>query len=516
MKARTLTIALLGAAVAAAVFVPHAARGAGGARPFVLRRASDSKSSQPVPSIVQTASRTCEPDVPLAGANAPEVLGENFDPANFDEISATRRGRLLAYATTLSEAGLPGTVKQVVLLPEGPGDTSIRIPKAGSGDNDQPSVQFDDFGYRCVFRSVAGNGSDIQLYSLTHAGATDEKATLAVTNVAGGSGRAFDPAFTARVRTREVAGSVKVKERDAFVAFISDADLDPRRGNANGAEQLFLWEEQGKVFRRLTDNLDPQAHLNRPAMDRSGTVIVFESTADLQPGSVDPLDTSRVGNAGGVRNLFLWRSGAHPPVRQLTWSDRDCFSPRMDATGRFVLFSSRGDPLSGANRERRFSQIFAVTGLDGGRPRLRQLTQTLAGDNVLPRPGVRVDEFVFWSTAHPPDAGSKGLPVLLFGRPQEPGAPPPPAQCGPSALLSIHGRVQHVHGYLDVENGARLLANPPKNPVITGPPVFSNDPGRIFFATNDFELNPRTAGEPKDESSSLFALRIALATRSAQ
>src|SRR6185436_21124725 len=86
----------------------------------------------------------------------------------------------------------------------------------------------------------------------------------------------------------------------------------------------------------------------------------------------------------------------------------------------------------------------------------------------------------FWSTAHPPKARNEGDPVPAFGE--------GPRECEPQALVLEHGRVRHVHGYLDTENAARITAQ--QNPVLTGPPAAGKDALRVFFATNDFRLNP--------------------------
>jgi hypothetical protein len=418
---------------------------------------------------------------------------------------------------------VPSTTKQVVLVP--PGAASIRIPKVGTGDNDQPSVLLDEFGYRCVFRSAGPGGtgpSNVQLYSLTRSAGKTETGTVAITkfdSTAGNNYAAFDPSFTARTRVREVESGVKVRERDARIAFVSTGDLTARDATHPGAnpdhlEQLFLWEEQEHPhLRQITRNEDAEAKVSRPSVSISGDVIAFESTADLVPASVDPLDASRVGNPGRVRQVFLWRRGR--ALEQITWSDGDCFSPRLDANARVVLFSSRGDPLTGGNPQHNI-EIFSWSTRGHPQLRLSQLTETALGDSVLPRPAMRRRGiFAFWSTAHPPVARVEGDPAPAFGE--------GPRECEPQALLYDHGRISHMHGYLDTANDARTAAQ--QNPVLTGPPALGTDALRFYFATNDWLLNPpitRLTGETdaafakRREAASLTAMYVAIAKRSMQ
>jgi hypothetical protein len=279
--------------------------------------------------------------------------------------------------------------------------------------------------------------------------------------------------------------------------------------NSARLEQLFVWEEQGSVTRQLTRHDDLDASVRRPSISKSGDVIVFESTADLVPEAVDPIDSSRIGNPGGVRQIYRWRRGRG--LDQLTWSDGDCFSPRMDLAGRFVLFASRGDPLSGGNPERNL-EIFSVTPGASPARRLRQLTQTADGDSVLPRPTTRSSVFAFFSTAHPPlpdnwlEPVSPSNPRRTFGD--------GPHECTPQALLYDRGKVSHVHGVLDAENAGRFIATPSLLPVLTGPPVPSPFGEKVFLATNDYHLNPDDpdTGKPPP-TTQLFAFFVAMWTR---
>ena len=517
MKFR-LTPLIAVAAACAAALAPADSRAAEARRRYRLLRASTDASKQHAPGPFLTGPRTCTPDVdPAVLALLPEdqrttteIFGETFDPGLFDEISVAGDGRLIAYATSVSAQGLPGTSREIVIVPVTPRGDAVRVPKV-AGDDDQPSIQLDEFGYRCAFRSSAAAGgaapSNIQLYSLTKKGATPETGTVAITTVPG-TDRAFDPALAARIRVREIEGGVKVRERDARIAFVSDADLTG--SNPAHAQQLFMCEEQDSLFRQLTHHDDTTAKTNRPSISKSGDIVVFESTADLDPASVDPLDSTRVGNAGHVRQLFRWRRGLG--VEQITWGGGDCFSPRMELNGRFVVFSSRGDPISGANPEGNL-EIFQWTA--GARPelRLRQLTQTAEGDNVLPRPTTRPGQFAFYSTSHPPLPADPTQPVsetnprAAFGEGRH--------ECTPQALFYDHGRVVHVHGVLDLLQVQRAIGTPSKLPVLTGPPVPGIYGTKFFFATNDYRFNPRPEkpSDPRDTTTQLFSFTIALAVR---
>jgi hypothetical protein len=517
MKFR-LTPPVVLTAVAAAMLLPADSSAADARRRYRLLRAGTSSSMQHAPGPFLTGPRTCTPDVdetvlallPPDQRTTTEVFGETFDPAKFDEISVAGDGRIIAYATSVSDAGIPGTSKEIVIVPVTPRGEPVRVPKV-AGENDQPSIQFDEFGYRCAFRSSSAAGgaapSNIQLYSHKRAGTTPETETIPVTEVSGTT-VSFDPALAARIRVREIVGGVKVRERDARVAFVSTGNLTG--SNPANRPQLFLWEEADDVMRQLTHHDDAEASVNRPAIAKTGDVVVFESTADLDPASVDPLDSSRVGNPGHVRQLFRWRRGLG--VDQITWSDGDCFSPRMEINGRFVVFSSRGDPISGANPEGNL-EIFQWTPRAQPALRLRQLTQTAEGDNVLPRPTLRPGSFAFYSTSHPPLPDDPSEPVSdtnprrAFGEGRH--------ECTPQALYYDRGRVVHVHGYLDSQQVLRAIGPPSKLPVITGPPAPGVYGTKFFFATNDFRFNarPEDPDEPRDTTTQLFTFTVAVAVR---
>jgi hypothetical protein len=280
-------------------------------------------------------------------------------------------------------------------------------------------------------------------------------------------GTAWDPCLAALTRTVEIKGGIKLVGRDARVAFVCTADLDkggrnilsPADGaNPDGAPQLFLWSERNDRFRQLTAVVEGGGTIDRPTMNGRATLIAFESTANLTPDAVDPFDDTHVGNPGGVRQIFLWRKGSG--VQQITWSDSDCFSPRTDRLGRAVWFSSQADLIPGGNPEGNF-EIFRWKRGGPLARRLRQLTATAAGNSVLPRPSDRSNQIVFYSTARPRSSTEP------FGA--------APADVLPKAYAWRRGRVDLVHGSIDLEG----------NPYFYGPPVCGITLTKVHLGTND-------------------------------
>ncbi len=473
---RTLVLAAI-----AAVGLSVAADGAGTQRRYRLRRISDATPTQAPRFRLPPGAPDCSPLLP----GVPELIGPSFDPAVYDQISLGGNGRLVAYATGV--AGV--TAASIVVLREG--NDAVTISDA-TGDDDQPSVQFDPFGWRLAFRgseAVGGeSASNLFIHSVTRGGEdgpTSETVNLTGLDAADGF-IVNDPSLTARTRSRDAGSGVSVRERDARVAFASDADLDGGRGvpssgnvgrNATNEQQLFVWQERDRRFLQLTTVTDGGA-IARPSINGDGRRIAFESSSDLTPNAVSPRDFSLVGNPDGITQIYLWVEGptVRGTLRQLTWSDRDSFAPRITRDGRFIFFCSSADHLPGGNPEQNY-EIFRVRRRRGIRS-LSQLTQTVEGDSVFPRPMRNSHRFTFWSTARQPGGG------LGFGG--------GPAQCTPAALLWTRGNVRHVHGELDAAN--IVLVAEGGLPVVTGPPAAASAT-KIHFATNDPRLTPPPTGD---------------------
>lgn len=440
----------------------------------------------------------CGPELP----GVREVMGPDFDPARFDELAVAGQGRLVAYVqATFDPITQSLGAKGLVVLREGRTEVSV---SGGSGDDDQASIQLDPFGWRMAFRGSTDVGdpeaaSDVYLHSATLRGDAAE-GTRNVTNVGGAGYRAFAPSLAARTRLRGVGGGYDVRERDARVAFVSDADLDtiglarnPDEGGPNVDEfqQLFLWSERGNSFRQLTKN-DEDAEIHRPSLNGRGSVIAFESTGDLTPNAADPRDPDRIGNPFGVRQIFVWRDGPQRGrIKQITFGDFDSFAPRLTATGRYVFFCSAGDLIPGKNADGNF-EIFRYRRRGPPARRLRQLTDTTVGDSVLPRPTRSGTKVTFYSTVLPQSAGTR------FGDDGR--------QCGPSAMHWGAGRVRLIHGVTDVENAARAIAGAPV--IVVGPPAPGASAAKIHFVTNDPSYLPEEPLLPAG-----FAFFVVRATR---
>src|SRR5207247_492017 len=114
MKIRRIGMGIAAGALLAGLV--SAAHGVEVRKRYRLVRASDDKSKQQPPAAFTASPSTCEPDLGLVtGRLSPDVLGETFDPALFHEVSVTRSGRMLAYATSVTEEGAPGPPQEVVL-----------------------------------------------------------------------------------------------------------------------------------------------------------------------------------------------------------------------------------------------------------------------------------------------------------------------------------------------------------------------------------------------------------------
>ena len=108
------------------------------------------------------------------------------------------------------------------------------------------------------------------------------------------------------------------------IAFVSTADLDPSVGNADGNNEIFLFD--GVSISQITDSTAGNSF--EPSLD--GGSIAFYSTADLDPG---------VGNADGNDEIFLFDGVS---ISQITDSTAgDSLGPSLD--GGSIAFVSTAD-----------------------------------------------------------------------------------------------------------------------------------------------------------------------------
>ncbi len=96
--------------------------------------------------------------------------------------------------------------------------------------------------------------------------------------------------------------------RPEVVAFVSNADLDPSIGNADGNTEIFLWIKPTGEIRQVTDTLPPVEN-TQPYTSDSGRCLVFSSNGDLNDndGTFDPHNNPGTGytNPDGSQEVFL-------------------------------------------------------------------------------------------------------------------------------------------------------------------------------------------------------------------
>jgi Tol biopolymer transport system component len=159
--------------------------------------------------------------------------------------------------------------------------------------------------------------------------------------------------------------SPALSSNGAWIAFVSQGNLTG--GNADGNTELFVEAWDGTGLIQLTSTAVGDAA--DPAISSDGSVIAFDSTADLVTGQ----------NADGSRELFaIHRDGTG--LAQLTNSTTGASSaPSIRGDGTRIAFASTSE-LTGGNADKN-SEIFAVNADGSG---LAQLTSTTAGTNATP------------------------------------------------------------------------------------------------------------------------------------
>ena len=112
-------------------------------------------------------------------------------------------------------------------------------------------------------------------------------------------------------------------------------------GEGKTTMSLALAEKLSKTGKKILI-IDLDAH--RATLSRDAELD--DAAGAMQ--SSDPRDPTNVGNPDGVRQIYLFRDSARGGgLRQLTFGDSDCFSPRIAPNGSSVIFCSRGDLLPG-------------------------------------------------------------------------------------------------------------------------------------------------------------------------
>jgi Tol biopolymer transport system component len=130
-----------------------------------------------------------------------------------------------------------------------------------------------------------------------------------------------------------ISGNAEMNLQATKIVFNSNMAIG---GPSNGYQQIFLYNitttPPFPTPERLTNGVGDSTN---PSTNQDGTLVVFQSTADL-------LGT---GSTGSELFLLDRRTGI---MRQLTSGDGDSTSPSMGGGGRFILFLSTSDFAAGS------------------------------------------------------------------------------------------------------------------------------------------------------------------------
>jgi Tol biopolymer transport system component len=162
-----------------------------------------------------------------------------------------------------------------------------------------------------------------------------------------------------------VATNPSISANGAYVVFESCANLTG--GNADGSNEVFRVAPNGSGLLQITN--DPGTHARRPRTDDNATVVVFESSSDLDGGNDD-----------GTTEIWRMTTGGTGLFRVTTDTDFDSTEPDISGSGTRIAYSSQGNP-TGNNADHNF-EIFTYDTTTQVR---RQLTNTSGGDNKSPR-----------------------------------------------------------------------------------------------------------------------------------
>lgn len=254
-----------------------------------------------------------------------------FPPQNVDgnfevfRIQADGTGRTPLTSTILDAGSLLPVVSggggRIVYYAVG--STIVLRAMDGTGNNEIDLLDFDlkflgepditPDGSRAVFTRSTGLFGGAQVWKIE----TDGTGLSQVTNLT--SGGASSPSIVADGET---------------IVFSSDGD--PTGGNVDGSEEIFAIGADGSGLVQLTSA--PTGSSTNPAAATDGSVVVFDSDADLTGANVD-----------ASREIFtVDRSGTG--VVQLTDGVAGTSSrrPRVDAAGTWAVFESNAD-LDGGN-----------------------------------------------------------------------------------------------------------------------------------------------------------------------
>ncbi|HWP65548.1 MAG TPA: hypothetical protein VNO26_06530 [Candidatus Limnocylindria bacterium] len=166
--------------------------------------------------------------------------------------------------------------------------------------------------------------------------------------------------------------------------------------NPSGAEQIFIFERKTGLLRQITFG---QAPSSNPTINLGGTMIAFQSRADLLRSGVDT----------GRYQIFWaeYDKAAHTAtVRRLTNGNGDSINPNIGPTSRSVVFESVATNLGGTPGG---SQIYRSSRLDITPITVEQVTfQSAFGDCHYPALSPGADRIVFVCDGDPLGNGTDG------------------------------------------------------------------------------------------------------------
>lgn len=257
------------------------------------------------------------------------------------------------------------------------------------------------------------------------------------------------------------------------IAFYSNADLDPGR-NVDGGPEVFLWTE-GVGFEQITAHTAGRAMglWAAPAISADGSVIAFDSDADLRPG--DP------GNLDGSTEVFVWtRAGG---LEQLTDLDADTSarSPALSDDGRTIALVSSADLVPGNPGNRDGGQELYVRMADGSWHQLTQGAST--GGIALPMLSGGAELVGFLSDRDLAVGNPVLTPQTFVIRLGVPLPPPDDQGSGPRVCPQIVNRVPSVVQAAAMSSPERFSGwARPMNPAL---PVSKANPLRTWLSMVD-------------------------------
>jgi Tol biopolymer transport system component len=155
------------------------------------------------------------------------------------------------------------------------------------------------------------------------------------------------------------------------IAFYCNADLVPG-GNQDAGPEVYLWTE-GQGLQQLTSHAGGKSMglWAAPAVSADGSVVAFDTDADLTPGAP--------GNADGSTEVFLWRRNGG--LRQITNlpGSISARSPALSADGSMLAFVSTGDLRPGTPGNPDGALELFTRSFDGT---LRQLTRGASSGGI--------------------------------------------------------------------------------------------------------------------------------------